>query len=77
MGEVELEAFVVDVGRELHWDLVVMGEVELGAIVVDVDEFWCQEDPVGVRVMRLFLKAWAMRRSVPRVVLCHTIHRDA
>ena len=38
MGEVELGAIVMDVGRELCWDLVVMGEMELGAIVVDVDE---------------------------------------
>ena len=43
MGEVELGAIVVDVGRELRWDLVAMGEVELGAIVVDIDEFWDQE----------------------------------
>ena len=47
MGEVELGAIVVDVERELRWDLVVMGEVELGAIVVDVDEFWAQEELVG------------------------------
>ena len=47
MGEVELGAIVVDVGRELCWDLVVMGEVELGAIVVDMDEFWDQEETVG------------------------------
>ena len=52
MGEVhvqyvELRAIVVDVGREVCWDLVVMGEVELGAIVVDVDEFWGQEETVG------------------------------
>ena len=39
MGEVELGAIVVDVGRELRWDLVVMREAELGAIVVDVDDF--------------------------------------
>ena len=39
MEKVELGTFVVDVGRELRWDLVVMGEVELGdiLIVVDVD----------------------------------------
>ena len=30
---------MVDVGRELRWDLVVMREAELGAIVVDVDDF--------------------------------------
>ena len=47
MGEVQLGDIVVDVGRELHWDLVVMGEIELGAIVVDVDEFWAQEETVG------------------------------
>ena len=47
MGEVELGAIVVDVGRALHWDLVLIGEIELGAIVVDVDEFWGQEDTVG------------------------------
>ena len=47
MGEVEPGAIVMDVGRELHWDLVVMGEIELGAIVVDVDEFWAQEETVG------------------------------
>ena len=40
MGEVELGAIVVEVGRELLWDLLVMGEVEVGAIVVDMDEFW-------------------------------------
>ena len=27
MGEIELGAIVVDVGRELRWDVVVMGEV--------------------------------------------------
>ena len=43
----ELGAIVVDVGRQLRWDLVVIGEVELGAIVVDVDEFWAQEETVG------------------------------
>ena len=56
------------------------GEVELGAIVVDMDEFWDQEetgDGRRVRFMWLFLKAWAMRKSVARVVLRHTIHRDA
>ena len=47
MGEIELGAIVVDVGRELHWDLVVMGEVELGAIVVYVDEFGAQKETVG------------------------------
>ena len=47
MGEVELGAIVVDVGRELRWDLVAMGEVELGAIVVNMDEFWDQEETVG------------------------------
>ena len=47
MGEVELGAIVVDVGRELHWGLVVMMEVELGVIVVDMDEFWAQEERVG------------------------------
>ena len=26
--------------------------------------------------MWLFLKAWAMRKSVPRVVLRHTIHNE-
>ena len=46
MGEVGLGAIVVDVGRELHWDLV-MREAKLGAIVVDVDEFWAQEERVG------------------------------
>ena len=30
-----------------------------------------------VRIMWLFLKAWAMRKSVPKVVLHHTIHGDA
>ena len=54
-----------------------MGKVELGAIVVDMDEFWAQEETVGVRFMWLFLKAWAMKKSVARVVLRHTIHRDA
>ena len=47
MGEAELGAIVVEVGRELLWDLVVMGKVELGAIVVDVDEFLAQEVTVG------------------------------
>ena len=47
MGELELGAIVVGVGREIHWDLVVMGEVELGAIVVVVDKFWAQEETVG------------------------------
>ena len=47
MGEVELGAIVVDVGRELRRDLVAMGEVELGAIVVDMDEFCDQEETVG------------------------------
>ena len=47
MGEVGLGAIVVDVGRELRWDLVVMREAKLGAIVVDVDEFWAQEERVG------------------------------
>ena len=47
MGEVELGAIVVDVGRELRCDLVVMEEVELGANVVDEDEFWAQEETVG------------------------------
>ena len=37
---------MVDVERELYWDLVVMGEVELGAIVLDVDEFWAEEETV-------------------------------
>ena len=76
---VELGAIVVDVGRALRWDLVVMGEVELGAIVVDVDKFWAQKETEyrRVRVMWLFLKAWAMRKSVPSVVLRHTIYRDA
>ena len=54
-----------------------MGEVELGAIVVDVDEFWAEVETVGEFVVWLFLKAWAMRKSVPRVVLRHTIHKDA
>ena len=46
---------------------MVMAYVELGAIEVDVDEFWAQEETVyrRVRVMWLFLKAWAMRKSVP------------
>ena len=43
----ELGAIVVDVGRQLRWDLVVIGEVELGVIVADVDEFWAQEETVG------------------------------
>ena len=43
MGEAELKAIVVDVGRELRWEMVVMGEVELGAIVEDMDESWAQE----------------------------------
>ena len=30
---------------------MVMGEVELGAIVVDMDEFWDQEETVGVCFM--------------------------
>ena len=47
MGEVELGAIVVDVGRELRWGLVVMMEVELEVIVVDMDEFWAQEERVG------------------------------
>ena len=47
MGEVGLGAIVVDVERELRWDLVVMREAELGAIVVDMDEFWAQEERVG------------------------------
>ena len=73
MGEVELGAIEVDVGRELRWDLVVTGEVyRTGRNCVDVDEFWAQEETVGE-----FLKAWAMRKSVPRIVLHHTIHRYA
>ena len=48
MEEVGLgEIIVVDVGRELCWDLMVMREAELGGIVVDVDEFWAQEERVG------------------------------
>ena len=47
MGEVELGVIVVDEGRELRWDLVVLREAELGAIVVDVDDFWAQEEKVG------------------------------
>ena len=47
MGEIELGAIVVDEGRELHWDLVVIREAELGAIVVDVDDFWAEEERVG------------------------------
>ena len=57
-----------------------MGEVELVAILVDMDEFLAQKEMVGefaVCVMWLFLKAWAMRKSVASVVLRHTIHRDA
>ena len=52
MGEVELGAIVVDVGRELSRERATLGsggdgEVELGAIVVDMDEFWDQEETVG------------------------------
>ena len=44
MGEVELGAIVVDVGRELRRERATLGsggdgEVELGAIFVDMDEF--------------------------------------
>ena len=52
-------------------------EVEPGANVVDVDEFWPQEESRRVFIMWLFLKAWVMRKYAPRVVLHHTIHRDA
>ena len=52
MGEVELGAIVVDVGRELSGERAMLGsggdgEVELGAIVVGMDEFWDQEEKVG------------------------------
>ena len=45
---------------------------------MDVDEFWAQEETVYRRVcvMWLFLKAWAMRKSVPWVVLRHTIPQE-
>ena len=78
MGEVGLVTIVVNVVRELRWDLVVMREAELGAIVVNVDEFWGSGgDGTRVCIMWLFLRAWAMRKYVPRVFLRHTIHRDA
>ena len=33
-------------------------------------------DGMRVCVIWLFLRAWATRKSVPRVLLCHTIHKD-
>ena len=66
-------------GRELRWDLVVMGEVyrtgsNCGGYGLILGS---GGDGRRVRFMWLFLKAWAMRKSVARVVLRHTIHRDA
>ena len=75
MGEVELGAIVVDVGRELRWDLVVMGEVELGAIVVDVgrelrwDLVVMGEVELGAIVVDMD-EFWAQEETVGEFVSC-------
>ena len=74
---------MVDVGRELRGERVTLGSGGDGGgrTGSNCGGYGCILGSGGdgrrVRFMWLFLKAWAMRKSVARVVLRHTIHRDA